>query len=102
MAPSPPLAAPLRVQAAAAASLLAEGVLPEDVGAAAGLWNPGGGAYTPRLLADLADAVRRAAVSAAGSSEHGGSPAATADAAWGGSDDPVDYRDSENAAWWDP
>ena len=46
---SPPGAAPLRVQAAAAASLLAEGVLPEDVGAAAGLANPTGGEYTPEI-----------------------------------------------------
>ena len=45
---SPPGAAPLRVQAAAAASLLAEGVLPEDVGTAAGLANPAGGEYTWR------------------------------------------------------
>ena len=66
MAPAlPPGAAPLRVQAAAAASLLADGILPEDVGAAAGLANPGGGEYTPRVLADFADAIRAAAVSAA-------------------------------------
>ena len=95
-------AAPLRVQAAAAASLLAEGVLPEDVGAAAGLANPAGGEYTPGVLADLADAIRRAAVSAAGALELDGASDATADAAWAEGDESVDYRDSENAPWWDP
>ena len=95
-------AAPLRVQAAAAASLLADGVLPEDVGAAAGLANPAGGEYTPGVLADLADAIRRAAVSAAGALELDGASDATADAAWAEGDESVDYRDSENAPWWDP
>ena len=95
-------AAPLRVQAAAAASLLADGVLPEDVGAAAGLANPAGGEYTPGVLADLADAIRRAAVSAAGALELDGASDATADAAWAEGDESIDYRDSENAPWWDP
>ena len=99
---SPPGAAPLRVQAAAAASLLAEGVLPEDVGAAAGMANPAGGEYTPGVLADLADAIRRAAVSAAGALELDGASDATADAAWAEGDESIDYRDSENAPWWDP
>lgn len=99
---SPPGAAPLRVQAAAAASLLAEGVLPEDVGAAAGLANPAGGEYTPGVLADLADAIRRAAVSAAGALDRDGASDATADAAWAEGDEIVDYLDSENAPWWDP
>mgnify|MGYP001156620968 CR=1 FL=1 len=115
MAPSPPGAAPLRVQAAAAASLLAEGVLPEDVGAAAGLANPKGGEYTPRVLADLADAIRAAAVSAAissvgtevgdvGDGDGGTQPGRNAHAAWspGGDVGVADYRDSTNAAWWDP
>ena len=102
MPPSPPGAAPLRVQAAAAASLLAEGVLPEDVGAAAGLANPAGGEYTPGVLADLADAIRRAAVSAAGALDRDGASDATADAAWAEGDEIVDYLDSENAPWWDP
>ena len=95
-------AAPLRVQAAAAASLLADCVLPEDVGAAAGLANPAGGEYTPGVLADLADAIRRAAVSAAGALELDGASDATADAAWAEGDESIDYRDSENAPWWDP
>ena len=99
---SPPGAAPLRVQAAAAASLLAEGVLPEDVGTAAGLANPAGGEYTPGVLADLADAIRRAAVSAAGALDRDGASNATADAAWAEGDETVDYLDSENAPWWDP
>ena len=99
---SPPGAAPLRVQAAAAASLLAEGVLPEDVGTAAGLANPAGGEYTPDVLADLADAIRRAAVSAAGALDRDGASNATADAAWAEGDETVDYLDSENAPWWDP
>ena len=110
MAPAlPPGAAPLRVQAAAAASLLADGILPEDVGAAAGLANPGGGEYTPRVLADLADAIRAAAVSAASSPGHvgmlpgdGNGSTRGADAAWSEGDGVIDYRDSQNAAWWDP
>ena len=99
---SPPGAAPLRVQAAAAASLLAEGVLPEDVGTAAEQANPAGGEYTTHVLADLADAIRRAAVSAAGALDRDGASNATADAAWAEGDETVDYLDSENAPWWDP
>ena len=102
MALFPPSAAPLRVQAAAAVSLLAEGVLPEDVGAAAGLANPAGGDYTPGVLADLADAIRRAAVSAAAALDRDGASGFGADAAWADGDETVDYRDSDNAPWWDP
>ena len=102
MALCPPGAAPLRVQAAAAVSLLAEGVLPEDVGAAAGLVNPAGGEYTPGALADLADAIRRAAVSAAAALDRDGASAAWAEATKPEGDEAVDYRDSENAPWWDP
>ena len=47
--------APLDVQSSAAASLLLEGAAPEDVGAAAGLLQPGG--WSPVRLAALCDGV---------------------------------------------
>ena len=83
--------APLAVQAAAAASFLAEGVPPEDIGAAAGLANPDGGGWDPRQLAHLADLVVSRLNDAAAAA------ATSPDAAFD-EDDPAD----DAPGWWDP
>ena len=90
--------APLDIKASAAASLLRDGVLGEDVGAAAGLANPDGGAWDPVSLASLTDAVVRKLQAAAAADARDAGP--SADDAWnedGGDDESVD-----DGAWWDP
>jgi len=52
-------AMPLRVQAAAAASLLLDGHPPEDIGKAAAMANPEAGEWAPRQMATLLDAMMR-------------------------------------------
>ena len=90
--------APLDIKASAAASLLRDGVPGEDVGAAAGLANPDGGAWEPVSLASLTDAVVRKLQAAAAADARDAGP--SADDAWnedGGDDESVD-----DGAWWDP
>ena len=93
---APPLT-PLGVRASAAASMLAEGVPPEDIGAAAGLANPEGGAWDAPSLARLVDAVAtrlEGRASAAAREAAGASRARWAGEAATLSDAPP--------PWWDP
>ena len=89
-------AAPLAIQAAAAASLLRDGVAPEDIGHAAGLANPDdGGGWAPRQLAHLADMVTSTLNDAAVAAATAAAAAAPPDA-WNDDDD------VSPPGWWDP